>query len=112
MIEGRKLAIYAFLTEIGACEAKMMVFDENPSPTYHELAFVLEAAFDFRVAGLIHNMLTFLSCADKRYFMERALFVAAEVYARNTWVDNTFRERFITLNNNLPVRPGDDDLPF
>jgi len=112
MLESRRLALYCFLTEIGACDDKLMVFEDNPQPSRYDISYVLEAALSTEVAGLIQNMLIFLECRDRRYFLEQALVIAAHEYMRLPWVDNTFRDRFIELDAGRPLVPGDDDLPF
>lgn len=112
MIDNKRLTIYAYLTEIGACEAKLKVFDDNPVVYRDELMFALEAALDTLVAGLIQNMMAFLDCPAAKYFTEVALLVAAKEYARLPWVDNTFRERIEALEYGSVIIVGGDDLPF
>jgi len=112
MIDGKRLAIYLYLTEIEACEAKLKAFEDNPTIHRYELMFALEAALPTEVAGLLLNMMAFLDCAATKYFTEVMLLTAAREYGRFPWVDNTYRERFRSMQCYWPTSPDEVDLPF
>jgi hypothetical protein len=96
-LDARSLALYAFLTEIGACERRIEVFDLKAQIKRSDLDYILCQVLQPEVVALILNMREFLDCQARRYFDETWLIEAGWLYSRTKWADNTFGKRYVNL---------------
>lgn len=116
-LDARSLALYAFLTEVGACKRRIEAFDLSTNISRSDLDYILCKVIHPEVVALILNMREFLDCQAKRYFDETWLVEAGWLYSRTRHADNTFGKRYENLlygQHGLwkPKTDTDNDVPF
>ncbi len=97
MINCRMLAIYMFLVEIGTCERAEEVFHPLICMDRADLRRVLYLAELQDVVEILDTAWKWVDFSCWRPASEELLIEVAYLYGNKPGVDNTFRERFLTL---------------